>query len=106
MNIPELPDSDEVVELRELVDKLRISNEIALNNNKLNRKILNQLVDMELKLTETNEKLTTMDTRLDSIWKRLSGVGNLVWILLLLLGVMWMLVAIYERMGLMRLYLN
>jgi len=106
MNIPELPDSDEVVELRELVDKLRISNEIALNNNKLNRKILNQLVDMEMKLTETNEKLTTMDTRLDSIWKRLSGVGNLVWILLLLLGVMWMLVAIYERMGLMRLYLN
>jgi len=104
MNIPELPDSDETIALKELVQQLKISNEIALNDNKLNRKILNQLVDMELKLTETNEKLTTMDTRLDSIWKRLSGVGNLVWILLLLLGVMWMLVAIYERMGNMRLY--
>jgi len=104
MNIPELPDSDETIALKELVQQLKISNEIALNDNKLNRKILNQLVDMEMKLTETNEKLTTMDTRLDSIWKRLSGVGNLVWILLLLLGVMWMLVAIYERMGNMRLY--
>jgi len=82
MNLPVLPDSDETIALKELVEQLKISNEIALNDNKLNRKLLTQL-------TEMNEKLTTMDTRLDSIWKRLSGVSYLGWIALILIFMMW-----------------
>jgi len=85
MNIPELPDSDETIALKELVEQLKISNEIALNDNKLNRKLLAQL-------TEMNEKLTTMDTRLDSIWNRLYGVTYLGWISLILLFMMGMMV--------------
>jgi len=84
MNIPELPDSDETIALKELVEQLKISNEIALNDNKLNRKLLAQL-------TEMNEKLTTMDTRLDSIWNRLYGVTYLGWISLILLFMMGMM---------------
>jgi len=97
MNIPELPDSDETIALKELIEQLKYSNEIALNSGTINVELLNQI-------TEMNEKLTSTEKKLDNIWNRLSGVGNLVWILLLLLGVMWMLVAIYERMGNMRLY--
>jgi len=85
MNLPVLPDSDETIALKELVEQLKISNEIALNDNKLNRKLLAQL-------TEMNEKLTTMDTRLDSIWNRLYGVTYLGWISLILLFMMGMMV--------------
>jgi hypothetical protein len=82
MNLPVLPDSDETIALKELVEQLKISNEIALNDNKLNMKLLTQL-------TEMNEKLTTTRTQLDNIWNRLAGVSYLGWIALILVFMMW-----------------
>jgi len=100
MNIPELPDSDETIALKELVEQLKISNEIALNDNKLNRKLLTQL-------TEMNEKLTTMDTKLGEVGKKASHGYVDLFLLLIVIEIaimMAMISDIYTRIGNMRLY--
>jgi len=82
MNIPELPDSDEVVELREIKQEIR---KLGYKLDSTNYSI-KQLVDA---LTQMNEKLSSTEKKLDNIWNRLYGVGYLSWIALILVFMMW-----------------
>jgi len=76
MNLPELPDSDEVIELRKIVELLNASNEKNFNNN---RKLLAQMVEMN----ETNrvilEQLKEVTIGLTDIHKTNTLTYNKVW---------------------------